>query len=254
MVAHVLLAAGLDPTVFLGGDLPAIGGNARAGQSDVVLAEACEAYDGFLYLYPQIAVVLNVEADHLDYHGDEAHVIASFERFVGQVQCGGTVIVCADDAKALDLLGNSVRDGTSVSTYGLADGGAGADITAADVSSGAGDNGPEQTFLLVRWGEVMGRVRLQVPGLHNVRNALAAASVGFALGLPAEQIIAGLEAFGGTGRRFERIGEAAACSSLMTTHTTRRNCAPRSPPPGVRTRTVESWPCSSRICRRAPVT
>lgn len=203
MVASILLAADLDPTVFLGGDLPALGGNARAGKSNVVLAEACEAYDGFLYLHPQIAVVLNVEADHLDYHGDEAHVIASFERFVGQVRPGGTVIVCADDRKALSLL-RSAPDGTAAQTYGLAENGSDADVLAADVDL---SGGPRPAFVLVRFDEPLGRVRLQVPGRHNVSNALAAASVGFALGLPPETIVAGLEAFTGTGRRFEIVGE-----------------------------------------------
>jgi len=146
--------------------------------------------------------VLNVEADHLDYHGDEAHVIASFERFVGQVGRGGVVIVCADDPKALSLL-RSLPDGASVSTYS-AQPDADADVLAVDVAADT----PTPTFVLVRWGEPLGRVRLRVPGLHNVRNALAAASVGFALGLPAATIIEGLEAFAGTGRRFEAVGEA----------------------------------------------
>lgn len=203
MVASILLAAGLDPTVFLGGDLAALGGNARAGKSDVVVAEACEAYDGFLYLHPHVAVVLNVEADHLDYHGDEAHVIASFERFVGQVGRGGTVIVCADDTKALNLL-RAVNDGTAISTYALHAPDADADVVAADVDT----NTPQPTFTLVRFGEPLGRVRLHVPGRHNVLNALAAASVGLVLGVPVDNIVAGLEAFTGTGRRFEIIGEA----------------------------------------------
>ncbi len=203
MVASILLAAELDPTVFLGGDLPALNGNARAGKSDVVVAEACEAYDGFLYLHPHIAVVLNVEADHLDYHGNEAHVIASFERFVGQVGRGGTLIVCADDEKSLNLL-RAARDGTAVSTYGLYGPGADADVMAASVDTDT----PRPTFTLVRWGEPVGHVRLNVPGRHNVLNALAAAGVGFALGVPLDRIIAGLEAFTGTGRRFEIIGEA----------------------------------------------
>ena len=202
MTASILLAADLDPTVFLGGDLPALGGNARAGHSDVVVAEACEAYDGFLYLHPHVAVVLNVEADHLDYHGDEAHVIASFERFVGQIVRGGTLIVCADDKKALNLL-RAANDGTAVSTYGLHAPDADADIMAADLDADT----PQPKFTLVRWAEMLGRVRLNVPGRHNVLNALAAASVGLALGVPVDKIIAGLEAFTGTGRRFETMGE-----------------------------------------------
>jgi hypothetical protein len=119
MTAQILLAADLDPTVFLGGDLPALAGNARAGRGPWVLAEACEAYDGFLYLHPQVAVVLNVEADHLDYHGTEAHVIASFVRFVGQVKPGGTVILCGDDPKARALSGAVAAPEQTLVLYGL---------------------------------------------------------------------------------------------------------------------------------------
>ena len=106
MVASILLAADLDPTIILGGDLPAIGGNARNGKGDIVLAESCEAYDGFLYLHPEIAVVLNIEADHLDYHVTEQHVFDSFERFLRQVNpTTGRSIVCGDDRIALRVAG-----------------------------------------------------------------------------------------------------------------------------------------------------
>lgn len=199
MVSQILLAAHADPTIFLGGDLPAIAGNARSGRSDIVLAEACEAYDGFLYMRPEIAVVLNVEADHLDYHGTEAAVIASFEQFIGQIKPGGTAVVCADDDKALALL-HAGHDGLAVLTYGID--GEDADVVAEHLSI---DRNP--TFTLARWDEPLGRVTLRVPGEHNVRNALAAASVGLALGIAPGTIIAGLEAFTGTGRRFETIGE-----------------------------------------------
>ncbi len=183
MVAHILLAAGLDPTIFLGGDLPAIGGNARAGNSDITLAEACEAYDGFLYM-----------------HGDEAHLIASFERFVGQTAPGGFVILCADDARAR-ALASSVPAGVTTIAYGT---GGRADVRAAGVDAAT----PHPAFTLERDGGQPGRVTLRVPGVHNVRNALAAAAVGMALGVPDGKIVAGLEAFAGTGRRFETIGEA----------------------------------------------
>ncbi len=95
MTAMVLEAGGLDPTVLIGGDLPAYGGNARLGGSDVFLAEACEAYDSFLDLDPQIAVVTNIEADHLDYYGDLNNVLRSFRKFLSQVT--GTAILCGYD-------------------------------------------------------------------------------------------------------------------------------------------------------------
>lgn len=199
MVAHILLAADLDPTIFLGGDLPILGGNARAGKSEIILAEACEAYDGFLCMHPEIAVVLNVEADHLDYHGDEAHVIASFERFVGQVEARGAVILCNDDPKARALARSAATD-VEILTYGLRPSRLRAENR--DVAS------PLPSFTLDVGDVGQARVTLRVPGEHNVCNALAAAAVGVALGLPLEQIVAGLEAFTGTGRRFETIGDA----------------------------------------------
>ena len=108
MTAMVLEAGGLDPTVLIGGDLPAYGGNARLGGSDVFLAEACEAYDSFLDLTPKIAVVTNIEADHLDYYGDFANVLRSFRKFLSQVS--GTAIVCGDRPEHSGASGRAARD------------------------------------------------------------------------------------------------------------------------------------------------
>ena len=225
MVASILMAAGLDPTVLIGGDLPLIGGNARSGKGDTVLAESCEAYDGFLYLHPEIAVVLNVEADHLDYHGTAEHVFESFRRFVRQVQPGGVAIVCMDDGPAYETVDSAIPDEGDVgfTTYGIERG----YVSAKDVAL----DGPRPRFTLTKDHTVfsntrpvsgesredyedypdtpLGQITLGVPGLHNVQNALAAASVALALGVAPEHIIAGLESFTGTGRRFERIGEAS---------------------------------------------
>ena len=214
MVASILLAANLDPTIILGGDLPQIGGNARNGKSDIVLAESCEAYDGFLYLHPEIAVVLNIEADHLDYHLTEQHVFDSFERFLTQVKPGGTVIACGDDENTGKVAGNADevlvarQDGSGMGFYSVTPGGP---WYAADINL----SGPYPTFDLQcftgkypKSGYVsQGKVTLRVPGLHSVSNALAAAAVGDALDIAPEKIIAGLEAFTGTGRRFETLGE-----------------------------------------------
>jgi UDP-N-acetylmuramate--alanine ligase len=209
MVASILLAAGLDPTILIGGDLPAIGGNARNGQSKFVVAESCEAYDGFLYLHPEVAVVLNIEADHLDYHGDEAHVIASFERFLQQTAARrrktnkGDIILCWDDKLTRKVRGKSIE--TISTLYGI-DSSPAVSVRAVDVTQGS-----QPSFRIWRaWypqEEPIGPIRLNVPGEHNIRNALAAASVGLALNIAHEHIIAGLEAFTGTGRRFERLGE-----------------------------------------------
>lgn len=236
MVTSILMAAGLDPTVLIGGDLPLIGGNARNGKGEFVVAESCEAYDGFLYLHPEIAVILNIEADHLDYHGDEAHVIASFQRFVSQIKGDGSLIINIDDEKCRDIWfdkktwgtdndpmrwGNcysvqqipewfqeeidpAQREGVSENSLEVIDDGL---IHASAIS-------PDATGIAfdvyvrnyVESGKEA-RVRLRVPGLHNVSNALSAIGVGLELGIPWEHIVAGLESFTGTGRRFERLGE-----------------------------------------------
>ncbi len=201
MAAMVLEAGILDPTVLIGGDLPAYSGNARLGGSDVFLAEACEAYDSFLDLNPKIAVVLNIEADHLDYYGDLANVLRSFRRFLSQVT--GTAILAANDANIQDVLGE-MREASAplpeIVTYGVEDGAA--TLSACDVQL----DGPAPSYTAVWHGQPLGSVCLHVPGLHNVSNSLAAVAVGLALGVPFAQIAAGLAGFTGTGRRFERLG------------------------------------------------
>ena len=200
MAAMVLDAGGLDPTVLIGGDLPLYGGNARLGGSDVFLAEACEAYDSFLDLDPKIAVVTNVEADHLDYYGDLPNVLRSFRKFLSQVT--GTVIACGYDpnVRALTDELRALPDGREIVTYGLYP-----DVTlrAVDVIR----DSPTPSYTAVWRGETLGRVTLGVPGIHNVANSLAALAVGLTLGVPFAQAAQGLQAFTGTGRRFERLGE-----------------------------------------------
>ena len=203
MAALILEAGGLDPTVLIGGDLPVYGGNARLGAGDVFLAEACEAYDSFLDLNPQVAAVTNIEADHLDYYGDLANVLRSFRRFLSQVS--GTAILCGDDGNCRTLaedLAASVK-APDVVTFGL---GGGAALRADDLDA----DGPNPAYTAVWRGERLGRVTLGVPGTHNVLNSLAAAAAGLTLGVPFARVAEGLAAFAGTGRRFERLGETRA--------------------------------------------
>ncbi|MDX1933571.1 MAG: UDP-N-acetylmuramate--L-alanine ligase [Capsulimonadales bacterium] len=215
MVASLLLEAAWEPTILIGGDLPRIGGNARNGDpdrpgGDIVLAEACEAYDGFLYLHPEIAVITNIEADHLDYHGTEEAVFASFRRFVQQIKPGGTAIVSflPEAGSARDPLEGATRDEARLLTYGERGAVSARNMTFSEAGAEFDlhrDRGEDTEFVP---GVFVGHVRLKVPGQHNVLNALAAAAVGFTLGLPDETILAGLDSFTGTGRRFERLGEA----------------------------------------------
>ena len=199
MTAMVLDAGGLDPTALIGGDLPAYGGNARLGSSDVFLAEACEAYDSFLDLDPQIAVVTNIEADHLDYYGDLNNVLRSFRKFLSQVT--GTAILAGLDPNIQAVL-EEMRGSVSLPrlvTFAV-DGAA--TLSAQDISI----DSASPSYTAVWQGAALGRVQLHVPGLHNVANSLAAVAVGLTLDVPFDKIVAGLAGFTGTGRRFERLG------------------------------------------------
>jgi len=200
MAAMVLEAGALDPTVLIGGDLPFYGGNARLGGSNVFLAEACEAYDSFLELSPKIAVVTNIEADHLDYYGDLNNIIRSFRKFLSQVT--GTVIVCGCDenVKLLTAELRAKSSGPQIVTYAL-----GGDVTLRAENVNIETACP--TYTAVWRGETLGSVTLKVPGMHNVANSLAALAVGLTLDIPFAKIAEGLAAFTGTVRRFERLGE-----------------------------------------------
>jgi UDP-N-acetylmuramate--alanine ligase len=198
MTAMVLEAAGLDPTVLIGGDLPSLGGNARLGASDVFLAEACEAYDSFLDLDPQIAVITNIEADHLDYYGDLNNILRSFRKFLSQVS--GSAVVCGRDPNIRTLISEVTRP--RIITYGLS---GNVDLCAADCSH----DGLQNSYSVVWKGRTLGKINLSVPGRHNIANSLAAVGVGLEMGVPFDRIAEGLQAFHGTGRRFEHLGETA---------------------------------------------
>lgn len=196
MVSLVLMEAGLDPTTLIGGDLSAISGNARVGSEALFVAEACEAFDSFLDLRPNIAAVTNIDADHLDFHGTIEKIKQSFRRFLEQVDDDGCVIACIDDANVREVLDGLDRRIVSYSVTGEAD------IQANDISI----DSPQASYELVRNGERLGRVTLGVPGLQNIANSLAAVAVGFECGAKFEHIQAALAKFIGTGRRFELLG------------------------------------------------
>jgi len=197
LAASAFIAAGTDPTVLMGGEWAAIGGNARPGKGEYFLAEACEAFDSFLELHPHVAIITNIEADHLDWHKSLEGVIEAFRRFLSQVQPGGYVVGCRDDDEVRRLLS---RSGLRSVTYGLQDG---ADYVAVDLRL----NQPHPTFTVVREGHALGEVKLLVPGRHNVLNALGVAALALEEGLPFEAIARGLGAFRGVERRFEVLGE-----------------------------------------------
>ena len=195
MTGSVLESAGLDPTVIVGGRIRGKGGNVRIGAGSWVVAEADEFDRSFLALDPEIAVITNVEADHLDIYGTLEAVHQAFSDFAARVADGGTLVVGVDDGGAR---GVKAPAGVGVLGFGLS---AQADVRAEGIE--ASPTG--MAFDLVLGGAGTGRVRLAMPGVHNVRNALAAAAVGWKLELTADAIRAGLEAVRGVERRFEIV-------------------------------------------------
>lgn len=196
MLALMLERAALDPTILIGGVLRQIGGNAKMGSGDLFVAEACEAFGSFLELEPSVAIVTNIDADHLDCYGSLDAIKASFVRFLSQVRDGGFAVMCTDCPNVMSVL-DAVKP--RVVSYGL-DGAADCVAHTVDVS------GRTACFRASYRGSELGTFRLGVPGIHNVRNALAAIAVGCELGLDVEITRAALAEFTGAGRRFEVLG------------------------------------------------
>lgn len=199
MATHILEEGGLDPTGVVGGAVPAWGGNLRAGESGVFVVEADEYDHSFLSLRPEVAVVNNLEADHLDIYGDLDGVRASFASFVDRLLPEGTLWVCGDDPGAARI---GVPGGSRTRSYGLA---AGSRLRAVEVHA----NGRGSTFTVVEDGVFAGRFTVAAPGVHNVRNALAAAGVARSFGAGWDAVRAGLAAFRGVGRRYDVLGTEA---------------------------------------------
>jgi UDP-N-acetylmuramate--alanine ligase len=198
MIALVLSHGGLDPTVVVGGRLGVLGSGARLGRGDYMVVEADESDRSFLKLSPTLAVVTNIDREHLDAYRDLADVQATFVSFVNKVPFYGSVVLCIDDGPIQDVLPRIER---RVITYGLSPQ---AQVAAREVEL----HPVGSRFTVVAVGEALGSLSLAVPGVHNVSNALAAVAVGLDLGLGFESIRAGLESFTGVDRRFQIRGEA----------------------------------------------
>ncbi len=198
LIGTVLTAAGLDPTVIVGGRLRVSGTGARLGRSDYLVAEADEYDRSFLRLQPIIAVVTSIEREHLDTYLDLDEIRAAFHDFASRVPFFGEVIVCLDDANIQQMLPELAEH--RVVSYGFSPQ---ADLTAVEARTEGGGSrfaveGPE--------GEPLGEIVLPMPGDHNVRNALAAVAVGRALGIELATVAEALADFKGVHRRFERLG------------------------------------------------
>ena len=198
LVASVLSEGGMDPTFVIGGQLLSAGSNARLGQGKWLVAEADESDGSFLRLNPQIAVVTNIDADHLEnYGGDFERVRAAFSEFLHRLPFYGLAVLCVDDAEVAALAAVMPRH---ILRYGF---GSDADVRAEDVVQDAGRT--RFTLRLPEAGPIA--VTLNLPGRHNVLNALAAAAVGWQLGVVPESIARALDQFQGIGRRFNQLGE-----------------------------------------------
>jgi UDP-N-acetylmuramate--alanine ligase len=197
MIATVLEEAGLDPTILVGGILRNFESNAKRGAGEYLVVEADEYDRTFHQLRPEIAVVTNIEADHLEYYGNFEAIVEAFRIFVGGVKRGGVVIGCVDDEDVARLLRHSEVRPVS---YGLSED---ADVRAVNIEYH--DRGTSFEV------PGIGFFKLFVPGEHNVRNALAAIAVGRALGIDGERIAAALAKFLGVDRRFQILGDYHGC-------------------------------------------
>jgi UDP-N-acetylmuramate--alanine ligase len=207
MVALVLERAGLDPTAVIGGRLSAFGSNARLGRGDYMVAEADESDRSFLKLSPAIAVVTNIDHEHMESYGSWDDLRQAFVEFSNKVPFYGAVIACADDEPVRGILPRITR---RLITYGFAqdDGQSAANVTAHGMALEAFGSRSVVGYRTAKSDDVrLGDLRLQVPGRHNLLNALAAVAVGLEVGISFDRIAAALAEFHGAERRFQRLGE-----------------------------------------------
>ena len=199
LVAHVLAEGGMDPTIVIGGRLNSLGANARLGQGEYLVAEADESDASFLYLQPVMAVVTNIDQDHMEtYEHDFEKLKSAFVEFLEHLPFYGLAVLCADDPNVRAIM---ARLSKPTLTYGLAED---AELRATDIAAAAGRM--RFTARSKKDGSALA-VDLNLPGLHNVTNALAVIALGREVGVPDTTIEKGLASFGGVARRFQRFGD-----------------------------------------------
>ena len=206
MLSLVLLEAGLDPTILVGGELSQIGGNYKLGKEDYLVFEACEYVESFLHFNPYISVITNVEEDHLDYFTDINHIISAFEKFTRLNSPDGCIIVYSDDKNCHSVVQNSDK---KVVKYGIIS--KNNDFYADNIHT---DSENRTAFDVYAYGEKVAELALFMPGEHNVRNALGAFAAATELGIAPDVIKRGLESYMGTKRRFEEIGQVGGIKIL----------------------------------------
>lgn len=196
-LSHIFLSADTDPTIMVGGELDAIGGNIRCGKNDYMLLEACEYHRSFLEFFPQVGIILNVEADHLDYFRDIDDIIDAFADFGALIPEDGALIVNKEDKNSIKATNKAT---CKVITAGYKD----ADYNAENISF---DADGKATYDIVSNEEKIATVSLGVSGMHNVLNSLCAFAASDFLGLDKARIVEGIESYKGVRRRFEYKGE-----------------------------------------------
>lgn len=197
MLSHIMLDGKLDPTISVGGILKAIGGNICVGNSEYFLTEACEYTNSFLHFFPKISIILNIDADHLDFFKDLDDIYHSFRKFAELLPEDGTLIINGD-IKNIETITKDLA--CKVITFNLDS----ADYHATDITY---DSLGNATFTVVKYGKPCERISLSVGGEHNIFNALSTIIVADLLQIPVESIQSGLHSFHGTDRRFQYKGE-----------------------------------------------
>lgn len=196
MLSHIAIHNDLDPTILVGGELDLINGNVRTGSSEYFITEACEYKKSFLKFFPYIGIILNIDADHLDFYKDLDEIEDAFYNFAKLIPNDGYLIANNEDNRVKSIL---TKVNCNKITFGFTSG----DFTPANIVF---DSTGNATFDVVFKGDVIGKAHLNVPGKHNVLNALASLSCAYVLNIPISLAIKGLETFGGTHRRFEIKG------------------------------------------------
>ncbi|MDR3564943.1 MAG: UDP-N-acetylmuramate--L-alanine ligase [Negativicutes bacterium] len=200
MIALMLERAGLDPTIIIGGELDYLNGNAKLGQGKYLVAEADESDGSFVKLAPEIAVVTNIENDHMDYYGTMDNILRAFTEFLHKLPpATGLGVVCFDNPLVRDVVAAIDRKFVSYAVD------SDADFTARDITI----RGTTTLYKVYHQGIFLGNIELNVPGRHNVANSLAAVAVGLNAGLAFEQVAEGLSLFRGVKRRFQTKGRVS---------------------------------------------
>lgn len=197
MLSNITLSANLDPTILVGGNVDALHGNFKIGESEYFVTEACEYKESFLKFFPYIGIILNIDADHLDYYKDINHIKDTFKKFSDLIPKDGYLIGCAEDPKVQEVL-NYAKCNTI--SYGITKG----DVTASNISF---NNKGCASFTVYKNNEPLFDVSLNTTGNHNILNALASICTSIVLNIPKEAIIKGLKDCNGAHKRFEYKGE-----------------------------------------------